>query len=137
MREVRVDDAPIDASTRRVPRLETGIYRTGSPRRLVPRALGSYEASPLDIAGAYTIFANHGVYACGPLTGSSAPNRRRRHKTESHQVLDPRVASLMVNLMEDVVNSGTEASPVARLPRSRGPETGTSRDGWFAGLASN
>ena len=25
-------------------------------------ALGSYEVTPLDIAGAYTIFANHGVY---------------------------------------------------------------------------
>ena len=60
-----------------------------------------------------------------------------RHKTESHQVLDPRVAYLMVNLMEDVVNSGTGAGVRSRGFRAPAAgKTGTSRDGWFAGFTS-
>src|SRR5439155_9257319 len=59
------------------------------------------------------------------------------HTAEKRQVLDPRVAYLMVNLMQDVINSGTAAGV-----RSRGftvpaaGKTGTSRDGWFAGFTS-
>jgi penicillin-binding protein 1B len=52
-------------------------------------------------------------------------------------VLDPRVAFLTENLMEDVIMSGTGWGV-----RSRGftvpaaGKTGTSRDGWFAGFTS-
>jgi penicillin-binding protein 1B len=61
-------------------------------------------------------------------------------KPESHPVLDPRVAYMMVNLLEEVTRSGTAAGI-----RSRGftvpaaGKTGTSgseRDGWFAGFTS-
>ena len=103
-------------------------------------ALGSYEATPLDIAGAYTVFANHGVYV-RPSLISQVKTRDGSviysHTAETRQVLDPRVAYLMVNLMEDVMNSGTAAGV-----RSRGfyapaaGKTGTSRDGWFAGFTS-
>jgi penicillin-binding protein 1B len=103
-------------------------------------ALGSYEATPLDIAGAYTIYSNQGLYV-RPSLISQVKTRDGRtvysHTTEVHQALDPRVAYLMVNLMEGVLMSGTGAGV-----RSRGftvpaaGKTGTSRDGWFAGFTS-
>src|SRR5262249_47332178 len=56
---------------------------------------------------------------------------------ESRTVLDPRVAYLTENLMEDVINSGTGWSVRARGFRvPAAGKTGTSRDGWFAGFTS-
>jgi penicillin-binding protein 1B len=103
-------------------------------------ALGAYEVTPLEIAGAYTVFADQGVYVKpswvklirdenGNIVHSFTPTRR--------QVLDPRVAYLMVDLLEEVMRSGTAAGVRARgfgLPAAG--KTGTSRDGWFAGFTS-
>jgi penicillin-binding protein 1B len=103
-------------------------------------ALGSYEATPIDVAGAYTIFANQGMYVRpniissirsrdGALLYSYTPERR--------PVLKPQVAYLMENMLEEVMRSGTAAGV-----RSQGfndpaaGKTGTSRDGWFAGFTS-
>src|SRR5207244_2554283 len=56
---------------------------------------------------------------------------------EKRQVLDPRVAYLAVNLMEDVINSGTAAAVRVRgFTAPAAGKTGTSRDGWFAGFTS-
>jgi penicillin-binding protein 1B len=103
-------------------------------------ALGSYEATPLDIAGAYTIYSNQGLYV-RPSLISRVNTRDGRtiysHTTESHQVLDPRVAYLMVNLMEGVLIYGTGAGVRTRgLTVPAAGKTGTSRDGWFAGFTS-
>jgi penicillin-binding protein 1B len=103
-------------------------------------ALGSYEVKPVEIAGAYTVFANHGLY--------SAPNwikmiRDQKgkvmfsHKPVQKQVLDQRIAYLMVNLLEEVMRTGTGAGTRGRgfvLPAAG--KTGTSHDGWFAGFTS-
>jgi penicillin-binding protein 1B len=103
-------------------------------------ALGAYEGTPLQVAGAYTPFANHGIYvqprlvsevraAHGGVLYHSAP--------ESHPALDPRVAYLMVNMMEDVLRSGTGAGVRALgFSQPAAGKTGTSRDGWFAGFTS-
>jgi penicillin-binding protein 1B len=103
-------------------------------------ALGAYEVTPLEIAGAYTIFDNHGVYtkpsfiaSISDQHGSSIFDDKPEHK----QVLDPRVAFLMDSLLKEVVTTGTGAGihgqginfPVAG-------KTGTSHDGWFAGFSS-
>jgi penicillin-binding protein 1B len=103
-------------------------------------ALGSYEVTPLDIAGAYTIFANQGKYV-RPRLISRVKTRNGTvsysHQPETRQVLDPRVAFLIVNLMEDVINSGTAAGVRARgFAAPAAGKTGTSRDGWFAGFTS-
>src|SRR5439155_17829937 len=59
------------------------------------------------------------------------------HTAEKRQVLDPRVAYLMVNLMQDVINSGTAAGVRSRgFSAPAAGKTGTSRDGWFAGFTS-
>ena len=60
------------------------------------------------------------------------------HKPVERAVLDPRIAALMTNMMEYVMNAGT-----ASVVRGRGftapaaGKTGTSHDAWFAGFTSN
>jgi penicillin-binding protein 1B len=103
-------------------------------------ALGAYEATPLEIAGAYTLFANQGK-RLSPTTVALVRARGGfalyQHNSDSVPALDPRVAYLMVNMMQEVLRSGTGAGVRARgftLPAAG--KTGTSHDGWFAGFTS-
>jgi penicillin-binding protein 1B len=105
-------------------------------------ALGSYDATPLDMAAAYTVFANAGV-RISPVMVNSVRNEAgdvvMDFKPERRQVLDPRVAFVMTDMMEGVINFGLGFSAV----RARGfdqpaaGKTGSSHDGWFAGYTSN
>jgi len=105
-------------------------------------ALGSYEAAPLDMAGAYTSFANNGE-RLSPILVNSVRNAKgdviANFKTDQRQVLDPRIAYIMTNMMEGVINNGLGYTAV-RLrgftPPAAG-KTGSSHDGWFAGYTSN
>jgi penicillin-binding protein 1B len=103
-------------------------------------ALGSYDTTPLEIAGAYTVFANQGMYVKPnwiSLVRSQTGSIMYQNKPETRQVLDPRVNYLMVSLLEEVLRSGTAAAVRARgftVPAAG--KTGTSRDGWFAGFTS-
>ncbi|HXI42900.1 MAG TPA: PBP1A family penicillin-binding protein, partial [Bryobacteraceae bacterium] len=103
-------------------------------------ALGSYDTMPLEIAGAYTVFANQGTYVKPNwISAVRAQNGSilYQNQTETRQVLDPRVAYLMVNMLEEVLRSGTAAAVRAHgfnVPAAG--KTGTSRDGWFAGFTS-
>ncbi len=103
-------------------------------------ALGAYEVTPLEIAGAYTIFANHGVYARPYFVSDIATDHGSvmfDNKPEHRDVLDPRVAFLMDQLLEEVVRSGTGASVWGRgINFPVAGKTGTSHDGWFAGFTS-
>jgi penicillin-binding protein 1B len=104
-------------------------------------ALGAYDATPVDMAAAYTVFANSGE-RISPTVVNSVRNANgdvvMDFKSERRQVLDPRVAYLMTTMMEGVMNSGT-----AYVVRQRGftapgaGKTGSSHDGWFAGYTSN
>ena len=104
-------------------------------------ALGSYVATPLEIAGAYTVFSNAGQYVEPRFILALTDSTGRtlwRDSVVTRQVLDPRVAYLMVDLMESVINNGTGAGVRTRgftLPAAG--KTGTSHDGWFAGFTSN
>ena len=105
-------------------------------------ALGSYDASPLDMAGAYTTFGNNGV-RLSPILLRSVRNGKgdviANYNSDQRQVLDPRIAYIMTNMMEGVINNGLGFSAV----RGRGftapaaGKTGSSHDGWFAGYTSN
>jgi penicillin-binding protein 1B len=104
-------------------------------------ALGAYQVTPFEIARAYTIFANGGNLvqpafvervrdSSGAMVDQLAP--------KSRPVLDPRIAFLMVDMLQEVMRSGTAAGVRARgfkLPAAG--KTGTSHDGWFAGFTSN
>ncbi len=104
-------------------------------------AIGTYGATPLQVAGAYTVFANNGVRiepnmissvrtSDGDVVDDFAPI--------SKPVLDPRVAYLTLSLMEDVINHGT-AERVRGLgfTAPAAGKTGTEHDAWFAGFTSN
>jgi penicillin-binding protein 1B len=104
-------------------------------------ALGAYDVTPLEIASAYTIFTNGGVHVKQNLVGSIRDRNNRiiyTAKPQEREALDPRVAFMMVNMMEDVIRSGTAASVRGRgFTHPAAGKTGTSRDGWFAGFTSN
>jgi penicillin-binding protein 1B len=101
-------------------------------------ALGAYDATPMEMSGAYTIFANQGVFvkptfvnqvrtAGGRVIVSGSPERR--------QALDPRVAYLMVDMLQEVLRSGTAAGVRSMgFKATAAGKTGTSHDGWFAGF---
>jgi penicillin-binding protein 1B len=103
-------------------------------------ALGAYQVTPLEIARAYTIFANGGnlvqpVFIAGER--DSAGDAVYRSSALTRRVLDPRIAFLMVDMLQEVLRSGTGAGVRTRgfrLPAAG--KTGTSHDGWFAGFTS-
>ncbi|MGH9737789.1 MAG: PBP1A family penicillin-binding protein [Candidatus Acidiferrales bacterium] len=104
-------------------------------------ALGTYDMTPIDVAAAYTAFADGGVRA-EPLfirsVVSSDGGVVEANSPQTRAVLDPRVAYLVTSLMEGVINQGTGA--VVRDMGFTAPaagKTGTSHDGWFAGYTSN
>jgi penicillin-binding protein 1B len=103
-------------------------------------ALGAYEVTPLEIAGAYTVFTNSGER----VKPSFIKTIRDQHAADifdetqdRKRALDPRVAYLVEQMMEEVLRSGTGAEVRSRgfiLPAAG--KTGTSRDAWFAGFTS-
>ncbi len=104
-------------------------------------ALGAYNATPLDMASAYTVFANAGTRISGTLVNSVRTANGDvvlNFEPEKRQVLDPRIAYIMTNMMEGVLNFGTGATVRARgFDAPAAGKTGSSHDGWFAGYTSN
>jgi penicillin-binding protein 1B len=113
-----------------------------SARGTPAMAIGAYDATPLDMAGAYTIFANGGLHLDPWMLASvrtPSGDVITDYAPTSKQLLDPRVAYLTTSLMQNVLSGvGTGAGV-----RSRGfyapaaGKTGTSHDAWFAGYTSN
>jgi penicillin-binding protein 1B len=111
------------------------------PRAYPAMALGTSEATPLQIASAYTAFANLGTritpvsinrITTGDGVTIAAPTAQR------NEVLRPEVAFVMTSFMKDVINRGTAANVRQRgLKMPLAGKTGTSRDGWFAGYTPN
>ncbi len=110
--------------------------------RVPSAAIGSASVTPMEIATAYTTFANMGVRVLprailrieskeGRILWESQVNRER--------VLEPRVAWIMLSMLRDVIDRGTGASAVRRaagLPYSLpiAGKTGTTNsatDTWF------
>lgn len=114
--------------------------KAGLPRvsRAYPAmALGTAEATPLQIASAYTAFANSGMRTT-PIaitrvtTGSGMTVAQPT--AQKNEVVRPPIAYVMTSFMKDVVNRGTGAPLRARgFKYNVAGKTGTSRDGWFAG----
>jgi penicillin-binding protein 1B len=104
-------------------------------------AIGAYDAAPLDMAGAYTVFANNGLHLDPWMLASvrtTSGDVITDYSPTSNKVLDSRVAYLTTSLMQNVIDHGTGA-----VVRQRGflapaaGKTGTSHDAWFAGFTSN
>jgi penicillin-binding protein 1B len=112
-----------------------------SVRATPSAALGSYDATPLDMAGAYTVFADGGT-RLSPLMVKSVRNSKGSvldtNEADSKQVLDPRVAYVLTSMMESVINNGTGYPVRARgFTAPAAGKTGTSHDAWFAGYTTN
>ncbi len=104
-------------------------------------ALGAYDATPVEMAGAYTVFANGGTRLT-PLMVKSVRDARGgvldNYHNDSKGVLDPRVAYVLTTMMEAVINNGTGYPVRARgFQAPAAGKTGTSHDAWFAGYTSN
>ncbi|MGZ4789751.1 MAG: penicillin-binding transpeptidase domain-containing protein, partial [Terriglobales bacterium] len=104
-------------------------------------ALGAYDATPMEMAGAYTIFANDGV-RISPIMLKSVHNPQgdvlENFTTDKTPVLDPRVSYVMTSMMEGVMNWGYGYAVRQRgFTAPAAGKTGTSHDGWFAAYSSN
>ena len=104
-------------------------------------ALGAYEVTPLDIAAAYTVFANGGKrmepYFIRSVTDPKG-NVLLRNRPQEEEVVDPRVAYVITHMLQDVIRRGTavRVRGMGFIEPAAG-KTGTDDDGWFAGYTSN
>jgi penicillin-binding protein 1A len=105
----------------------------------LPLALGACEATPLEMASAFTVFPNLGMQA-KPYFLRKVEDYDRLKKEENspqtHQVLSPEVAEQMLGLLQEVVQSGT-ATAAKSIGRPLGGKTGTTNnftDAWFVGF---
>jgi penicillin-binding protein 1B len=110
------------------------------PNSYPSMALGTAEATPIEIARAYTTFANDGTRV-DPVAVRYINSGNQLISTNAARkvsVISPQAAFIVTDTLEDVVNRGT----AARI-RSLGfhgaaaGKTGTSRDAWFAGYTPN
>jgi penicillin-binding protein 1B len=104
-------------------------------------AIGSYDATPLEMAGGYTIFANNGLHLDPWMLASvrtPTGDIITDYTPASKQLLDPRVAFLTTDMLENVINHGSGAGTRTRgFTAPAAGKTGTSHDAWFAGYTSN
>jgi penicillin-binding protein 1B len=112
-----------------------------SARGTPSMAIGSYDATPLDMAGAYTIFANGGLHLDPWMLASvrtPTGDVITDYTPTSKQLLDPRVAFLTTDMLQNVINHGTGAGTrTLGFTAPAAGKTGTSHDAWFAGYTSN
>src|SRR5262249_11787688 len=114
---------------------ECGLPR---PRTYPSMALGTSEVSPLQLASAYTVFAD------GGRSLRAIPIKCRQSDVyspgvpwppTSDFVFSPEVAYLVTSGMESVINSGTaaRAGRMGVQGAAAGKTGTTDRDGWFVG----
>ena len=111
------------------------------PQPFPALALGTAEATPLEVATAYTAFCNGGVLAesrsLKRVTNSDGVGVSET-KPNTQVALRPEISWLMTNIMQDVLNKGTASRARAMgFTGTAAGKTGTSRDGWFAGYTPN
>jgi penicillin-binding protein 1A len=110
-------------------------------------ALGAGAVTPLQMAGAYSVFANGGYKvtpyliakvtdANGKVLSQAAPDKAGDAK---NRVIDERNAFLMDSMMKDVVRFGTATKALVLKRPDIAGKTGTTNDSidaWFAGYQS-
>jgi penicillin-binding protein 1A len=114
----------------------------------LPMALGAGAVTPLQMASAYSVFANGG-YRVNPLLisritdskGHVINEARVPILNETARTIDPRNAFVMTSLLQEVTRSGTAAKAQAQLKRidiyGKTGTTNDSHDAWFAGWQKN
>jgi penicillin-binding protein 1A len=109
----------------------------------LPMALGAGAVTPLQMASAYSVFANGG-YRVNPLLisritdskGHIINEARVPTLDESARTIDARNAFVMTSLLQEVTRTGTAAKAQATLKRpdvfGKTGTTNDSHDAWFA-----
>lgn len=104
-------------------------------------ALGAFGVSPVQMAGAYTVFPNAGVVHRPQIVRvitTADGEEVRRFGSERRRIADAQATALAVSVLEGVIDRGTGAR--ARSFGVKGPvggKTGTTdrfRDAWFVGF---
>ena len=107
-------------------------------------ALGAGAVTPLQMAGAYSVFANGGYkinpYLINKITDSSGKvliqTKPETAGDETNRVIDERNAFLIDSMLKDVVRYGTASRAMALKRSDLAGKTGTTNDSidaWFAG----
>ena len=127
--------------------LRTGLERVAAlaerfglqrPEPYPSLALGTAEAAPLEIAAAYTAFANDGARlspsAVARAVDADGTRLFDEHAPAAVQAISPSTAYMLTDMLGAVVAEGTARAARGLLRRSAvAGKTGTSRDGWFVG----
>lgn len=111
-------------------------------------ALGAGAVTPLQMVGAYSVFANGGYkvnpYLISKITDSNGKVlsgvQPAKAGDESNRVIDPRNAFIMDSMLRDVVRHGTAYKAMSLKRTDLAGKTGTtndSLDAWFAGYQPN
>ncbi len=108
-------------------------------------SLGSLSASPLELAYAYSTFANQGMRAKTPYFVTRVADIDNKTIYEAQppemvKVLEPSSASLITDSIVNVVEKGGAWRSRVNINRVFGGKTGTSNDSkdcWFAGVMPN
>lgn len=108
-------------------------------------SLGSLSASPLELAVAYSTFANQGKRPSKPFFVTRVADIDNKtlfefQQPEITQVLDEKSASLINDSLVRVVEKGGAWRSRNAVNRMLGGKTGTSndsKDGWYAGVLPN
>jgi penicillin-binding protein 1A len=107
-------------------------------------ALGAGAVTPLQMAGAYSVFANGGYktnpYIISKITDADgtvlSEVQPDKAGDEANRVIDPRNAFLMDSMLKDVVRRGTGSKAMSLKRTDLAGKTGTTNDSfdaWFAG----
>ncbi|MES2279339.1 MAG: transglycosylase domain-containing protein [Bacteroidota bacterium] len=104
--------------------------------------LGTFDASVFDMTGAYSIFANQGVWTQPTYLlriEDKNGNVLYTHHTPVKQVLNPQTAYVMTYMLKGVIEEGTGQRMHSKygLTNPIGGKTGTTQnnsDGWFIGI---
>jgi penicillin-binding protein 1B len=112
-----------------------------APKAYPSIALGVFEATPYEIATAYTLFPNGGMLRSlqhiARIT-SGGKDVTKRSTVVAREVANPETTFLVTNMMRSVLNEGTAASARSMgFTLDAAGKTGTTndlRDAWFVGF---
>ncbi|MDT5269329.1 MAG: penicillin-binding protein [Acidobacteriota bacterium] len=110
------------------------------PKPFPALALGTTEATPLEVATAYTALAGGGrrVRPAPLLRVEGGGAEYDGELVTSEQVLKPATAYMLTDMLSAVIDHGTARSARGAFKDTAvAGKTGTSRDGWFAGYTQN
>jgi penicillin-binding protein 1B len=120
--------------------MQTGLARVANtaarfglrrPNPYPALALGTTEATPLQIATAYASFANGGRKVSPTVVSTDAA-------PAGEQVIARTTAYIVTDILQDVIARGTARAARGAVSRTAiAGKTGTSRDGWFVGYTPN